>query len=559
MNNKNLFNCLWVALPAVLLFATAEAHAGKTSRVSVSSAGVQGNNSSFPSAISADGRYLAFSSTADNLVAADLNGGAQDAFVRDRVTGMTSLVSVDSAGTQGNNTSFPPRALSGDGRYVAFASFADNLVADDTDGTLDAFVHDRVTGQTTRVSVSSSGTPGNDSSTPLSISADGRYVLLASLADNLVVGDTNGTYDAFVHDRLTHKTTRVSVSSSGAQGNNFSSPSAISSDGRFVAFTSYADNLVSKDTNGGADAFVHDRLTGQTTRVSINSLGKQGIGGSWAGAISANGRYVAFGSDAANLSVGGTNGVYDAYVHDRVTGQTTRVSVNSSSVPGNDYSEEPSAISADGRYVAFKSWADNLVAGDTNGVADAFIHDRMIGLTSRVSVGSAGVQGNYESYPTAISADGRYVALYSGADNLVAKDTNETYDAFVRDRLLDSRYSADLQVTVAAKTVSVKKGQTASYLLTVKNKGPDSAGNVALTHVVINGTMADIRPSQGRCSKAAITVCRLGILTSGASAKIVVNIKAHTSPLTQQVSVSAAPKDNAPRNNAIKFSTLVTP
>jgi uncharacterized repeat protein (TIGR01451 family) len=568
MKNPYRFKRLLIAFFAVLLFATTGVHAGETTLVNVNSEGAQGNSTSYPysTAISADGRYVAFGSYADNLVAGDTNGWP-DVFVHDRVTGQTTRVSVSSAGEQGNAQILegPPPfgsiAISADGRYVAFSSFSDNLVAGDTNGVLDAFVHDRLSGNTARVSVGSSGEQGNrELSDGVAISADGRYVVFNSSADNLVAGDTNGALDAFVHDRLSGKTTRVSVSSVGAQGSNGGYSSAISADGRYVAFSSEADNLVAGDTNGETDAFVHDRVTGQTTRVSVGSAGEQGDDSSAPTAISADGRYVAFGSDAHNLvAVGRSSGSgNDAFVHDRVTGETTLVSVSSAGVPG-DYYSYPIAISADGRYVALWSAADNLVAGDANGTNDSFVHDRVTGETTLVSVDSVGTQENGSSQNPSISADGRYVAFWSDADNLVAGDTNGNDDIFVRDRLLDNTRAADLEVTVTAQPASVKTGQTASYTLTVTNNGPDSADEAAaLTNIIFNGTPTGITPSQGSCSTAVISVCHLGSLAAGASATIAVEIKADADPLTQQVSVNAAPKDDAPDNNVIKISTKVT-
>jgi Tol biopolymer transport system component len=182
----------------------------------------------------------------------------------------------------------------------------------------DVFVHDRVTGQTSRVSVSSSGEQGNGESRFPSLSADGRYVAFESLASNLVPSDTNGTPDVFIHDRVTGQMTRVSVSSSGEEGNGNSSEASVSANGRYVAFHSSASNLVPGDTNGTWDVFVHDRVTGQTSRVSVSSSGEQGNGNSYEANISPDGRYVAFGSAASNLVPGDTNGTPDVFVHDRV-------------------------------------------------------------------------------------------------------------------------------------------------------------------------------------------------------------------------------------------------
>ena len=257
----------------------------------------------------------------------------------------------------------------------------------------DVFVYDRQTRQTTRVSVASDGTQGNNGSGRLALSADGRYVAFVSLATNLVSGDTNGVMDTFVHDRQTGQTTRVSVASDGMQGNADSGFPSISADGRYVAFWSYASNLVSGDTNLVMDTFVHDRQTGQTTRVSVASDGTQA--NDWGGNdfISADGRYVGLTYIASNLVSGDTNGTWDAFVHDRQTAQTTRISVASDGTQGDDRSGG-SSISADGRYVGFTSSASNLVTGDTNGTWDACVHDRQTGQTIRVSVDSNGIQGN---------------------------------------------------------------------------------------------------------------------------------------------------------------------
>lgn len=415
-----------------------------TTRVSVASDGTQGNSSSSFTSISADGRYVAFTSSASNLVNGDTNG-TEDIFVHDQQSGQTTRVSVASDGTQANDSVYGylndlPVRISADGRYVAFGSRASNLVAADTNGAGDIFVHDRQTGQTTRVSIASDGTQGNDHSGSPSISADGRYVAFLSSASNLVSSDTNGKVDVFVHDRQTGQTTRVSVASGRTEGNDSSWYPFISAEGRYVAFNSLASNLVSGDTNGKADVFVHDRQTGQTTRVSVASDGTQGnddSGGPFVNysspSISTDGRYVAFYSYASNLVNGDTNGIMDVFIHDRQTSQTTCVSVASDGTQGNDNSMRPS-ISADGRYVAFASGASSLVSSDTNNTIDIFVHDRQTGQTTRVSVASDGTQGNDWAWWPSISADGRYVAFDTDATNMVSGDTNGYRDAFVHDR-----------------------------------------------------------------------------------------------------------------------------
>jgi Tol biopolymer transport system component len=229
----------------------------------------------------------------------------------------------------------------------------------------------------------------------------------------------------FVRDRVAQVTRRVSVGPGGRQGNSSSSSPAISADGRFVAFRSYASNLVPGDTGGLADVFVRDRRLQVTWRVSVGPGGQQANASSFGTpAISADGRLVAFESFASNLVPGDTNGHPDVFVRDRVAQLTRLVG------PGG----HKAALSAHGRFVAFSSYASNLVAGDTNHSLDMFVRDQRAHVTWRVSVGPGGQQANNNSYFPAISADGRFVAFQSFASNLVAADTNGLADVFVRDR-----------------------------------------------------------------------------------------------------------------------------
>ncbi len=305
---------LSLLIAALLVPGTAAATAKKTQRVSVSSAGVQGNLQSgiYVPSVSASGRYVAFDSTATNLAPGDTNS-YNDVFVRDRKLHKTYLVSVSSAGVQGNSGSFQP-AISADGRYVAFASDASNLVSGDMNGYEDVFVRDRKLHRTSLVSVDSAGVQANNESFGPSICADGRYVTFVSDATNLVSGDTNGYTDVFVRDRKLHRTSLVSVSSTGVQGNKESYEPAISADGRYVAFASAASTLVAGDTNGYTDVFVRDRKLHKTRLVSVDSAGVQGNNQSFYAAISADGRYVAFDSNASNLVAGDSNAVEDVFV-----------------------------------------------------------------------------------------------------------------------------------------------------------------------------------------------------------------------------------------------------
>jgi Tol biopolymer transport system component len=320
--------------------------------------------------MSEDGRFVAFDSSASNLVARDGNRKV-DVFVRDRQTGTTRRVSGTSSEAGANGPSFNP-SISADGRIVGFDSGASNLVRRDRNDAWDVFVRDRQAGTTRRVSLSSAGVAGNRDSWSAVVSADGRHVAFASLAFNLVAGDSNRQADIFVRDRQTGTTTRVSVRSNGRQTNGGSAFPAISADGRFVAFRSVATNLVAGDTNGHADVFVHDRETGRTRRISVARDGSQANGPSDAPALSADGNVVAFESSATNLIPSDTNAYRDVFVRDRAAGRTRRVSLSTSYVAGNGLSER-AALSGDGRVVAFTSYATNLVRRDTNRRADVFV------------------------------------------------------------------------------------------------------------------------------------------------------------------------------------------
>ena len=384
--------------------------------------------------MSANGRFVAFTEFGASFGAADTNN-TWDVFVRDRTLETTSRISVSSTERLGNDRS-NYGVVSANGRYVAFISFASNLVRGDNNRSADVFVRDRTLGTTRRVSVSSGERQGNDDSTTgfaPSISADGRYVAFASQASNLVRGDTNRELDVFVRDRRRGITRRVSVNSNERQGNAASVQPVLSADGKRILFLSSASNLVSGDTNRSADVFLRYRPNGTTQRVSVTSNEAQGNGDARGGfAVSPDGRYVAFSSDASNMVTSDTNAVTDVFVRDRIATTTQRVSVNGDGEQGDDPSRGTS-ISADGQSVAFDSFATNLVDGDTNSDIDVFVRDRVSGATYRASVSSDGTQGDFGSFGPSISGDGSQVAFESFARNLVPGDTNGGDDAFVRE------------------------------------------------------------------------------------------------------------------------------
>jgi len=417
----------------LLVAASASAGQSPIRRVSIDSRERQGNGNSLGPVLSADGRFVALRSGASNLVRDDRNR-AQDVFVRDRRIGKTMRVSVAEDGSEGNGKS-GGAAISADGRVVAFWSEASNLVADDTNDRRDMFVRDRAKGTTTLVSISSAGAHANGPSRQPALSANGRFVAFRSDASNLVSDDTNGTGDIFVHDLLSDETTRASISSRGSRANGRSRDPSLNVDGHFVAFRSDASNLVPHDTNGAGDIFVHDRRSGATTRVSVGARGRQADGCGVTGCgcdpvLSADGHLVSFWSSASNLVPDDTNEAWDVFVRDIRRGRTTRVSVGPNGRQGEGLSGEP-WLSATGRFVAFTSKAP-LTAGDANRRWDVFVHDRRTGVTTGLTVDD--VQGNGLSTDPVVSGDGRFVAFYSYSSNLVERDTNRAADIFVQHR-----------------------------------------------------------------------------------------------------------------------------
>jgi Tol biopolymer transport system component len=403
--------------------------AARTALASVSSSGSQGNGNSASVYTTGKGRYIVFESNASNLVSADTNS-VSDIFLHDRVTGSTERVSVSSSEGQANGPSHSSW-VSANGRYVVFESFASNLVKGDTNGVFDVFLRDRLQGKTYRVSVGPHGRQGNGPSADPEVSSDGRYVAFESSASNLVRNDGNGAItDVFVRDRSSGRTTLVSVSSHSAKGNASSSDPSISPNGRYVAFESLASTLVKGDTNAVTDAFLRDLTTGTTSRMSVNSRGVQGRSGSYSAIVNSDGRFVAFESFSSNLAKGDTNAVSDVFLRDRANGKTYRVSVGSNGAQGNGYSSDP-RISANGRYIVFESAASNFIANDNNARVDVFIKDRSSGKTTCLSVTPNGDVGNAAASDPRISTNGRYVVFEAEASNLAAGDTNGHTDAFV--------------------------------------------------------------------------------------------------------------------------------
>jgi Tol biopolymer transport system component len=411
---------------------------GFTERVSVSTSGTEANGASISVSLSGDGKLAAFESNAKNLVTGDKNS-SYDIFVRDRVAGTTELVSVDSAGKQHTGSSLGAR-ITADGRFVAFKSYADGLVAGDTNGQIDVYLRDRTTMTTEIESVDSNGNFSNGRSQGAVISRDGTCVAFTSDATNLVAGDGNGVSDVFLRDRVGGTTERISVDSAGVEGNGSSATAehvsqGLSADGLLVVFTSNAMNLVASDTNGFMDVFVRDRTTGTTERVSVDSAGGEANGTSEDPAISLDGRCVLFRSNATNLVANDTNQANDLFLHDRTTGTTVRVSVDSTGAEA-DHHSFIAQFTAEGTRVVFSSNADNLAPGDVNGAEDVFVRDLALGTTELFEIDWIQGLGEGGTWPNSISDDGRIVGFYSSKSTFVPGDTNLLDDAFVHERHL---------------------------------------------------------------------------------------------------------------------------
>jgi hypothetical protein len=395
--------------------------------------GVDGpaNNNSLGGTLSDDGQRVAFDSWANNLIQswADDTNNTVDVYFRDMFTN-TAIISSGENEIMGNNASNNAH-ISGDGISIVYQSLASDLLSGEVDsnGAWDIFLYSFSSG-IQRVSVSSAGTEANGNSTNPGVSSNGRFVVYQSEADNLVSGDTNNSVDIFVRNTLLKLTYRVSISSAGEQANLISLNPAISDDGRVIAFWSAATNLVGGDDNNQCDLFVHDGVSLQTTR--IDSSGVEDCTENFLGtpSLSADGNQVTY------HAYGNTNGskTAQAYVYIRSTGERRMISVGYDGLPAEKSALDP-VISANGRYVAYDSSAANLVPNDTNATSDVFFHDLETGETRRVSVSSNRQQANKASFVSDLSAAGRFITFQSAATNLVPTDTNGKIDVFRHERL----------------------------------------------------------------------------------------------------------------------------
>ncbi|MCC6408875.1 MAG: PD40 domain-containing protein [Planctomycetes bacterium] len=416
----------------VLVAGARDAAAQVTARASVSTAGFEANDHSLEPALSADGRWIAFSSTATALVGGDSNG-VRDVFVHDRLLGTTSRASSTSSGAEAHGSSESP-ALSRDGLVLSFDSFASDLVTGDANGFGDVFVRDLATGATECASRNALGLTANARSSWSSLSGDGRFVVFLSEATDLVLGNPAFSSQVFVRDRQTGSIELASRDSSGVigDGNCFDRP-VLSADARYVAFASWASNLVVGDTNATSDVFVRDRLTGSTERVSISSAQLEADSSTRWPAMTPDGRFVAFQGPASNLSTPDHNVRDDVFVRDRLLGTTRCASLTPSFTTGDHWSRWPS-ISDDGLFVAFLTNTSDILAGDVPGTVDGALRDFSTLTTTKLDFVWNGASLPPAAGLVLLSGDARVAAFPSGDPGYVLGDVNGWSDVFTVDR-----------------------------------------------------------------------------------------------------------------------------
>ena len=460
-------------------------------RISVTSNGFQSNLPSAAASISADGRYITFTSDFA-FVAQDING-VSDVYIHDTVNNTTELVSFNNTNTNaGNSISFQPE-ISANGEIVAFTSYSTDLTSITSMSNLNSQVYVRnLENDTTElISFNSLNTNySNDSSIRPVVSADGRYIAFSSFASDIVVGDTNNISDVFIRDRMTDTTDLVSFNQfNNGPGNLDSVFPSISANGRLVAFQSDASDLIPSDLNSTADVFVRDLETDTTELISISVAGiGPGTSFSFSPSISADGRYIAFASEAVDLVFLDTNGsVPDIFLRDRQTNITRLISLDTGGGGSNNASSNP-MISDDGRFISFTSQATDLVTllfGDGNGERDIFTHDTQTGITyiSSVIPSSFTTANNASLFP-AIDANGGAIAYQSLASDLITGDTNGVLDVFV-DTIFAP--SGPIVSSTLPDSRSVEVGTKATAFASIINTAPSqtaiNCGLRALTDI----------------------------------------------------------------------------
>lgn len=516
-----------------------------------------GNSYSDSPRVSSDARYVAFVSGASDLVASDTNN-AGDVFRRDLQLGVTVLASINAAGSGAGNGFTYLYDLSPNGRYILMGSQATNLFASDFNGDADDIVLRDMVGGTSELISFNSGGSGSAAgySYSASMSDDARYVVYESDATNIVSNDLNQAYDVFLRDRLTGTNILCSRDFTGSGSGNFESLAAtISASGAVVVFQSSATNLTVGDTNQQADLFAFDTATKTRELVSKGLNGSGANGASFDAVVSADGRYVAFVSYATNLAANDSNGdVSDVFLRDRIAGTTILISSDCDGLGSGNRSSQRPQISANGRYVIFQSYANNLLAGSVpDGVENVYRYDRITGELAMLSQNRFVTGGgNNSSFDTSISADGAVVAFVSSANNLVADDFNSTDDIFVWQGNVVAT-GVDLVFSKDVATNSVSLGANFTYTLTATNFGSTSASSVLVTDVLPAGlSFVGATTTAGTITNAGgIVTASLGTLAPNAGASIQISVAANAiGSISNYANVAAFEADDIPGNNS---------
>lgn len=409
-----------------------------------------GNAASTNASVSADGRFVAFSSLATNLAPQDTNN-SEDVFLHDRVEGTIKRISVNGAGQQGTYNGSGGKAhstnpsISADGRYVAFQSRADNFVDTNGDGNYsdddnaqgddgqgeDIFVYDRIADTLERVSLNDSGaevqSPRAQNST---ISGDGQYVAFSSSANFVTGFDTHSNVNVYIYDRVNNNIVGIEVPFGDFRTNRDSLNPAISADGNYVAFEFAVDRSEFPQFQY-RDIYVYRQSNRTVQRITGDYEGVPSDGNqSAAPSISANGRYIAFQSNVNEIDFDDVNGRVDVFVVDREDGQIDWVSKELSRTVGGVSEAKSPTLSGNARFVAFESNNNGLTPGDSNNRRDVFLKDLNTGALKLLPLNASMVQGDLDSFAPSLSFDGRHIAFHSNAANL-GDNANGSSDVFM--------------------------------------------------------------------------------------------------------------------------------
>jgi uncharacterized repeat protein (TIGR01451 family) len=548
-----------VVSATVALFASANTALGAPGDLHLASAGPNGaasNGEALVPSVSADGTMVAFFSTATNLHPADSDPGP-DVYVKNVRTGEVILVSRAATGAKGNGESRLP-AISADGKRVAFISTATNLHPAGVPGV---YVNDLGTGAVWLASATEAGTPANDGAAQVTLSADGSVAAFSTAATNLDPRDPVADFDVYVKDLGSGRLTLASLSASGEKriGLFGSGAASLSADGSRVAFHSDAPGLHPGDGDEASDVFVRDLRTGQLTLASTSDAGVKGNAQSTAPSLSGDGMKVAFNSYATNLDPALTvNGLNALFLKDLATGDLSPVSRNAAGELILFGVSGPS-MSADATRIAFTSPSTNAHPADGDSLSDVFVKDLPTGQVFLASTSTAGVKGNGDSYPALLAAGGGAVAFRSSATNLVPADLDSASDVYLKElggAPPSPGTSADLAIAQTDSPDPVLAGARLAYDLRVRNDGPATATGVTVLEELDAGVRFEsATASRGTCGHSAGVVrCDLGTMASGATATVAVSV----TPLEQgMIAARATVQANEPDADAVDNSSRV--